>query len=930
MKRIAITILLSILACAVQATDYYVSSIRTGRSDSNAGTSSTAPWATFTKVMQAWGTTIKAGDTVHLERGSLWDYSLSSDWRLPAGGNASAGPMTIRGDDYGSGALPMLRRSSGVAIAACFWIRDFSYITLRDFVLDGGSVQGVNSTGVLVGSAGQAGNISNINVLNLTMQNLANSSSYYVSAIYVAAWNNYTISDCLIEGNSVSGFNGEGLNHYSQKTTAKNQSLLNRITWRNNHVFGANAAHYGAIGSGIHIGFGGSGNVFEYNLVEGNEFIASCFLMNVANDESGLIIRYNVFKGNNIQSAMIFLYDSNGAAGCKVQADVYGNIFTGALYDGLWMYVNAYYTGSVNIYNNTFYDNNRAGTSAWGNGGEIQCDSTAGGVNLTIRNNLIYVAEPNTYGLYVRSGYTGTIVHDHNLYWNSSGSSGGAINYNGTTYTVANVKNYEATAQNTDPHLTNLAQPPTSLSDTAGTSPNGFVPLAGSPAIDTGATLGAAYAKDINGVVRPQGSAWDIGAYETGGSAPPPVVLAAPSLLTATALSTSSIGLAWKDNSTNETGFQVQRSTDGVTFTNLFRTAANATSWTDAGLLSSRTYYYRVCAMDGTPSAYTAVSQATTPALTDTTPPTLVSAAAAGDPTRVILVFSESVNPATAAAMTNYDITGPINITAATCTQNVVTLSVAPAFSDLTSYTLTVNNVRDLIGNVIAGPAQITFTYRALDPSLLAWFTFEGDASDHSGHGNNATLSGASIATGGRIGQALQFSSIADYLQVPLSGMTVARGTVALWAQAASFPASPQYLFGQSAPTAWTNTIQIYISPTTGQLNLGMGAQHDARLNLDTLVTQQWYHVALTWDGTNYMFYGNGVLRGSGPYAGLSALPAFADVGNDGRATSRTEGFLGRIDDVRLYNRPLTAAEVMLLATPVEVPAPPPTVWTVP
>ena len=926
MHRIVMTTLLLIFACHVWATDYYVSSIRSGRSDSNAGTSSTAPWATFGKVMSAWGPTIKAGDTVHLERGSLWDYSLSGDWRVPSGGSATAGPITLRGDDYGTGAKPILRRSSGSVSCVCFWIRDYSYITLRDFVLDGGSAQGVNSVGIQIGSSGQAASVSNINILNLTIQNLANSSSYYISGIYVDAYNNHTVSDCLIEGNSVSGYNAHGLNQYPQKTTTKNQSLHNRMIWRNNHVFGS-TAHYGNVGSGLHIAFGGSGNVFEYNLIEGDDYMCTCFLMNSANDETGLIIRYNVFKSNTLQSGMIFNFDSAGATGCKVTADVYGNIFTGAQYPGLWMYVNNYYSGTVNIYNNTFYDNNQCGSSSWSSGAEILVDATSSGVNLNLRNNLIYSAEANTPCLVVRSGYTGTLTHDHNLYWHANGSSAMAINNGGTTYTVANAKNYESTAQNTDPRLTNLAQSPNSVSDTAGTSPKGFLPLGGSSAIDMGASLAATYAKDINSVLRPQGMAWDIGAYEAGGTTS--VVLAAPSLLTAAALSTSSIGLTWKDNSSTETGFQVQRSNDGATFTNLVRAAAGATSWTDTGLAASHTYYYRVNALDGTPSLYTAVAQATTPALPDTTPPTLASAAAAGDPSRVILVFSEPVDPTTAAVAANYDITGPIGVTAVTCTQNVVIISVAPAFSASTAYTITAKNVRDRAGNVMAN-AQIGFTYLALDPALMTWLTFEGDTTDHSGHGNNATPSGVVIVSNGRIGQAAQFTTIANYLQVPLAGMTASRGTIALWVQPAAFPATAQYMFGHSTQTAWGSRIQIYTDATTGQLNLGLGDQHTTQLNLDTLVAQQWYHVALTWSGTNYMFYGNGALRGSGPYTGMTALAPFADVGNDGLATSRTAGFNGLIDDVRLYNRSLTAAEVMLLATPVEVPAAPTNLRTSP
>ena len=59
--------------------DYYVSSIHPERSDSNLGTDVNAPWATFEKIRTAWGA-LNPGDTVHLERGSLWGISPSSDY----------------------------------------------------------------------------------------------------------------------------------------------------------------------------------------------------------------------------------------------------------------------------------------------------------------------------------------------------------------------------------------------------------------------------------------------------------------------------------------------------------------------------------------------------------------------------------------------------------------------------------------------------------------------------------------------------------------------------------------------------------------------------------------------------------------------------------------------------------------------------------
>jgi formylglycine-generating enzyme required for sulfatase activity len=81
---------------------------------------------------------------------------------------------------------------------------------------------------------------------------------------------------------------------------------------------------------------------------------------------------------------------------------------------------------------------------------------------------------------------------------------------------------------------------------------------------------------------------------------------AAPSGLGATALSSTSIRLAWIDNSPIETGFKVDRSTDGSDWALVFLTAANATTWEDSGRSADTGYYYRVRATNaGADSAFT-------------------------------------------------------------------------------------------------------------------------------------------------------------------------------------------------------------------------------------------------------------------------------------------------------------------------------------
>src|SRR5205823_1516269 len=73
---------------------------------------------------------------------------------------------------------------------------------------------------------------------------------------------------------------------------------------------------------------------------------------------------------------------------------------------------------------------------------------------------------------------------------------------------------------------------------------------------------------------------------------------AAPTNLTATAVSSSRINLSWTDNSNNETGFKVERSTNGTMFTQVNQMGANVTGLGDGGLAASTKYYYRVRAFN--------------------------------------------------------------------------------------------------------------------------------------------------------------------------------------------------------------------------------------------------------------------------------------------------------------------------------------------
>ena len=105
---------------------------------------------------------------------------------------------------------------------------------------------------------------------------------------------------------------------------------------------------------------------------------------------------------------------------------------------------------------------------------------------------------------------------------------------------------------------------------------------------------------------------------------PPPPPISAPSALTATPATGNRIDLAWTDNSTNETGFRVERCSGAgcTSFAQIgANTAANAVAFADTFSLAAATSYsYRVRAFGAT-AADTSAWSATATAVTGSPPP---------------------------------------------------------------------------------------------------------------------------------------------------------------------------------------------------------------------------------------------------------------------------------------------------------------------
>lgn len=116
---------------------------------------------------------------------------------------------------------------------------------------------------------------------------------------------------------------------------------------------------------------------------------------------------------------------------------------------------------------------------------------------------------------------------------------------------------------------------------------------------------------------------------------------------------TSSLVLTWTDASTTETGFRVERSANGTSFTQIASPGANATTFTDTALTAGTTYYYRVRAFNAAGNSGYSETRSGTTAATTSAPPKATSPSPANGATNVT---ATTVSWSAPAGATGYDL----------------------------------------------------------------------------------------------------------------------------------------------------------------------------------------------------------------------------------------------------------------------------------
>ena len=192
----------------------------------------------------------------------------------------------------------------------------------------------------------------------------------------------------------------------------------------------------------------------------------------------------------------------------------------------------------------------------------------------------------------------------------------------------------------------------------------------------------------------------------------------------------------------------------------------------------------------------------------------------------------------------------------------------------------------------------------------VGWWKFDGDARDSSGHENHGVKNGNPTFAPGKIGQALKFDGINDYVE---TGNTadLSTWTISVWVTSPASPSSSN----RSGPIHRESNYQLnwnHIYPDfRGAAALEVGDTWHAA-SFGELEADEWYYLAATYDGTVLKAYKNGTLvninsdPSGDPIAEMSSLKF-------GRHSQDPMYFCGTIDDVRIYDYALSESEIKTL-----------------
>jgi type VI protein secretion system component Hcp len=384
--------------------------------------------------------------------------------------------------------------------------------------------------------------------------------------------------------------------------------------------------------------------------------------------------------------------------------------------------------------------------------------------------------------------------------------------------------------------------------------------------------------------------------------------------VTSSGVTVNSATITWTTNEAADTQVEYGTSTSYGTTTNVAPALVTSHSQALSGLTASTLYHYRAISKDGAGNLTTSADFTFT-TTADTTGPTITGVTTTG-----VTGSSATVRWTTSEAadsQVQYGTTTSYGST--TSVDTTMTISHAQTISGLaanTTYNYRVLS-RDAAGNLTTS-GNFTFkTASAINLGLSAAYAFDegtgSSSADFSGNGNTATLVNAGW-TRGKFGNAVNLNGNNGYVTAGGAGLPAmnAPQTISYWISFNTKPTSTQPV------VCLVDGAQNSLQPGFKESKLGVWQNPGSWLVTGTQPsTKTWHHVAYTYDGATHRLYVDGVEVSSstiGPGSGAATSLSI------GRMPGTSDFLKAVVDELRVYNRALSASEIVSLMTVVTGP----------
>ena len=336
--------------------------------------------------------------------------------------------------------------------------------------------------------------------------------------------------------------------------------------------------------------------------------------------------------------------------------------------------------------------------------------------------------------------------------------------------------------------------------------------------------------------------------------------------------------------------------------------STTTTSYVDSGLAAG-TYYYAVRAVDRAGNIGPAAGAAGVEVTADTTAPTAaLTSPATGATLSGTVTLSAAASDDVGVTAVQFLLDGTLLAEDASAPYSLAWNS---ASAPNGSHVLTAR-ARDAAGNVTTSqPVTVNVSNTSVPGLVAAWSFDDGagtTATDATGKGLNGTVSGATW-TAGKFGTSLSFNGVSDWVTVPdADSLDLTTGmTLEAWVN----------------PAALSGFTTVMLKERTGGLAYSLYASDNSNrppsgyirrtsdvgtVGTTLLPLNAWSHLAATYDAATLRLFVNGVQVASRATTG--AIATSTGVLRIGGNSVWGEYFKGLIDEVRVYNRALSAAEI--------------------